>query len=85
MFKKVKTDFTIIKRGDYKPPKFMNDICALKFEKPFKRKQKVEPINLAAKTPYFGEDCTISGWGVLSVSPSWITELGLSYDNNNLL
>ena len=70
MFKKVKIDFTIIKRGDYKPPKFMNDICALKFEKPFKRKQKVEPINLAAKTPYFGEDCAISGWGVLSVSLS---------------
>ena len=56
-----------IQHDDFKKPKFFDDICLLHFKKPFIQNRHVQTIQLTSKTPYYGTDCYISGWGASSV------------------
>jgi len=55
-----------IQHDDFKKPKFFDDICLLHFKKPFIQNRHVQTIQLTSKTPYYGTDCYISGWGASS-------------------
>ena len=52
-----------IQHSKFRVPKFFNDICLLHLDNPFIFNRYVQPINVVTKTPYYGEMCSISGWG----------------------
>lgn len=52
-----------IQHSQFRVPKFFNDICLLHLDNPFIFNRYVQPINVVTKTPYYGEMCSISGWG----------------------
>lgn len=65
---KVRPVMDFVQHTGYKAPQFFNDICLIHFKEPLVKTKYVQFINLSSKTPYYGTDCQISGWGATSVS-----------------
>jgi hypothetical protein len=68
-----------IQHEAYHAPSFHDDICLLHFKEPFVQNEYVQPIELTSKTPYYGTDCLVSGWGSSSVSISIFTRSSITH------